>query len=119
VSARQKQRLFVAIAKTDATFSKHGQGSDAVWQGKCIHCRRWLTISAAGEPISRATIEHILPRSHGGTNSLENLAIACARCNHDKGKRHDVRAKGDQGLMALVAKLKAERARRWRDEAGL
>jgi hypothetical protein len=54
---------------------------------QCFYCRiplyfgrdRW----APGElPNSRsATIEHIVPRSMGGSNDIENLALACYRCN--------------------------------------
>jgi 5-methylcytosine-specific restriction endonuclease McrA len=119
LSVKRKRRLFLTIAETDHTFSLVGRGAEAVWRGKCIHCRRWLTLSAAGEPISEATIEHILPRNHGGTDELENLAIACARCNHEKGVRHDNRSRGDQQLALIVSRLRAERARRWRQPRGL
>ena len=30
-------------------------------------------------------IEHILPRKHGGTDDLDNLALACIDCNLHKG----------------------------------
>jgi 5-methylcytosine-specific restriction endonuclease McrA len=33
------------------------------------------------------TIDHIFPRSRGGKDSWENLAIACAGCNSYKGNR--------------------------------
>jgi 5-methylcytosine-specific restriction endonuclease McrA len=33
------------------------------------------------------TIDHIFPRSRGGKDSWENLAIACAGCNSRKGNR--------------------------------
>ena len=35
-------------------------------------------VALDGEPISRATIEHISPRTAGGTDALENLGLACA-----------------------------------------
>jgi hypothetical protein len=37
--------------------------------------------------VSVATfhIEHIIPRQHGGTDDLANLALACYHCNHHKG----------------------------------
>ena len=35
--------------------------------------------------ISKYEIEHILPRQHGGQTVLENLALACLRCNRRKG----------------------------------
>jgi 5-methylcytosine-specific restriction endonuclease McrA len=33
------------------------------------------------------TIDHVLPRSRGGTDSWENLVCACIRCNNLKGDR--------------------------------
>jgi len=38
------------------------------------------------------TIEHILPRSRGGTSTWENVVLACSRCNSRKGNHlpHEV-----------------------------
>lgn len=33
----------------------------------------------------RATLEHILPKSRGGTDAIENLAISHPICNHRRG----------------------------------
>jgi hypothetical protein len=33
------------------------------------------------------TLDHIVPRSRGGTNDYRNLVAACKRCNQDKGNR--------------------------------
>lgn len=33
----------------------------------------------------RATIDHVKPKSRGGGWRLDNLKIACARCNHRRG----------------------------------
>jgi hypothetical protein len=30
------------------------------------------------------TVEHILPRSKGGTKEIENITLTCARCNQMK-----------------------------------
>lgn len=35
------------------------------------------------------TLEHRIPKSRGGDNSMENLAIACRICNSKKGKKTD------------------------------
>ena len=32
-----------------------------------------------------ATIEHVVPRSLGGSDDWENLAMACNKCNHRRG----------------------------------
>jgi 5-methylcytosine-specific restriction endonuclease McrA len=35
----------------------------------------------------RERSEHIIPRAKGGENELDNLAIACPRCNSHKGEK--------------------------------
>lgn len=42
----------------------------------CEYCHSSERLSA-----SRFTIDHIKPRSLGGSDDLENLALACRRCN--------------------------------------
>lgn len=32
-----------------------------------------------------ATLEHIIPRAHGGTDALRNLDMACIPCNTARG----------------------------------
>ena len=112
-----KQRTLLAIAATDSTFERATAGDREVWSGKCLHCNARLMLGLDGEPISRATIEHITPQSHGGTDDLENLGIACARCNSEKGVRHDNKPKNDARLLEIIAKLAAKRRARWREPA--
>jgi 5-methylcytosine-specific restriction endonuclease McrA len=33
------------------------------------------------------TIDHVLPRAHGGTTTWENVVAACPECNHRKANR--------------------------------
>ena len=43
-------------------------------------------------------IDHIIPRSAGGTNALENITTACVDCNVGKGKIYDPSTRNeDQG----------------------
>lgn len=35
------------------------------------------------------TLDHIVPRAHGGSDSLENLRLACRQCNITRGARVD------------------------------
>lgn len=42
----------------------------------CEYCHSSERLSA-----SRFTIDHITPKSLGGSDELENLALACRRCN--------------------------------------
>ena len=45
-------------------------------QGRCEYCHSPEWVCAA-----RFTLDHLLPRSLGGTEALHNLALACRRCN--------------------------------------
>ena len=36
-------------------------------------------------PLAALHVEHIIPRSHGGNDDLDNLALACIDCNLHKG----------------------------------
>jgi len=48
------------------------------WQRKCAYC------NASDLPME---IEHIVPRSRGGSNRVGNLTLACHKCNIRKGNR--------------------------------
>lgn len=114
MSSKATRATILAIALTDATFERADGRDGPVWVGKCIHCRTRLTIGPDGRPLDTTTIEHIVPRNHGGTDELPNLALACARCNHGKGARLDRRRSDDPTLAAVIARLQEERRRRWR-----
>ncbi|MFM5979131.1 MAG: HNH endonuclease [Sphaerospermopsis kisseleviana] len=45
-------------------------------------CCWWCGQSAS---IDKLTIEHLCLKSRGGSNSLENLRLACLTCNHSRG----------------------------------
>lgn len=111
------KRLVLEVCATDRTFRmlRVGGRSTALWCGKCIHCNTRLTVEPDGTPGPGVTIEHIIPRSHGGTDVLQNLALACARCNHAKGRRQDKLPGDHPDLLAMVARLQERREERWRD----
>ena len=46
----------------------------------CIFCGH------NGSQSNPLTVDHILPRAEGGTNSQDNLACCCRICNNKKGK---------------------------------
>src|SRR6266487_6239610 len=48
------------------------------WQRKCAYC------GASGLPLE---IDHIVPRSRGGSNRSSNLTLACHPCNQHKGQQ--------------------------------
>lgn len=106
--------MLLWIAATDRTFDLIQLCEGRALCGKCIHCGSRHTLLLDGTPVTDATIEHLVPRHHGGTDALENLAIACVRCNGEKGIRHDARPRLDARLQALIAQLQARRAERLR-----
>ncbi|MCE9671967.1 HNH endonuclease [Myxococcus stipitatus] len=113
-----KRRKILGIIATDATFERTDHRGREAWVGKCLHCNGHLLVGLDGEPISRATVEHILPRTAGGTDTPENLALACARCNQGKGSRHDPHYPRDARARELVEKLLTRRRERWRAPEG-
>lgn len=113
--ASRARRLLLWAAATDNSFERADVAGEPVLTGKCIHCGARHVIALDGRPRTRASVEHIIPRSHGGTDDLVNLAIACERCNYAKGVRLDPRRWADPTLQRVVATLQARRAARMRD----
>jgi HNH endonuclease len=59
---------------------------------RCEYCKSSSRLT--GTPL---VMEHILPRSLGGTDDQENLAASCYRCNEFKGaKTHAIDPDTDQ-----------------------
>lgn len=112
--SNRTQRLLLWCAATDSSFELARVGARTVLAGKCIHCKRKLAVDLDGVPQSHETVEHIIPRTHGGTDALENLAIACSRCNQGKGSRLDPRRWEDEALQRVISTLQARRAARMR-----
>ena len=56
-------------------------------KGLCNYCgvkmgkAKWMKIK---RPFG-ATFDHVIPKSAGGNNSIDNLVLACASCNHKRG----------------------------------
>ena len=113
-----KRRLILSIVATDTTFERVTVRGETAWSGRCIHCNSRLLVGLDGTAIGPVTLEHIVPRNHGGTDDLTNLALACARCNAEKGMRHDHKRRDDPQRLELVARLAEKRRLRWRDPCG-
>lgn len=112
--SKRTQRLLLWCAATDSTFERAVADGREVLTGKCIHCGTRHTITVEGRPLTLATIEHIVPKAHGGTDAIANIAIACARCNVGKGHRLDHRPWQDPTLQRVVTTLQERRAARMR-----
>ncbi len=48
------------------------------YKRKCVYCKE------GDKPLQ---IEHIIPKSRGGTNRVTNLTLACEKCNIKKGNK--------------------------------
>jgi HNH endonuclease len=73
----------------------------------CVWCGRELW-------RSDLTAEHLLPRSRGGHGTLENLTVACRRCNRARGTRSVtayVRARRQAGAAPRIDTLLGALAR--------
>ena len=108
------RQLFLSLIASDKTFEKNIVRGELLWVGRCIHCQKKLLFSLSGEPLSEGSLEHILPKVHGGSDEVDNLAIACRRCNNQKGKRHDWKPLSDASLAQMVVKLRQRKQDRLR-----
>jgi hypothetical protein len=91
----------------------------------CCYCGVELDFDRGkrGEGIApnRATLEHILPVSRGGTHTFDNTALACHRCNVSKNRKTVAeweawKAGGLSGRQEAVTDS-ADRQRRGRTDA--
>ena len=117
--ALPRHQIFLALVASDRTFRPPTTGAAAssrpVWLGKCIHCQPSLWVDIKGNPGANGTLEHIVPSSLGGTGAANDLALACARCNQQKGTRLDVLGLDYPRLQTVIDTLQKRRRTRWRD----
>src|SRR2546426_6798088 len=50
-------------------------------QNACEYCQ----LHQDDSPLAALHVEHIIPKIHGGSDDLANLALACIDCNLHKG----------------------------------
>ena len=67
--------------KTAVRFSKHN-----------VFLRDGYLCQYCNEDVSRktATLDHVLPTSHGGKTTFENTVCSCAPCNANKGNNKKI-----------------------------
>jgi hypothetical protein len=63
---------------------------------RCEYCHadeRWQFV--------RFTLDHVLPQSAGGSDEVDNLALACRNCNERRGNRLEGRDPETQAVVSL------------------
>lgn len=124
---KSRALVVLSVVETDSTFSPitgrpGGRGPEDPflprkhlgWQGNCIHCNTKLFVTESG--ATDATLEHIQPLcDDGDATNPHNLALACKRCNNEKGVRHDQHAGKGGRADEVIAKLREKRMSRWRE----
>lgn len=116
------RKLLLSAVQTDTV----AELIDGVWRTRCLHCRSALYISDEGITKNGATLEHIIPQSWfekraatdligdlAGPNDVRNLALACSRCNHGKGRVHDKVGPSDQRAREVIQALFDKRQARF------
>ena len=66
-------------------------------EGRCNGCRTDF-------PFKNMTVDHVIPRSRGGTDHLENLQLLCNYCNSLKGNRSQEYLIAELGRRSDVAR---------------
>lgn len=52
---------------------------------RCCYCTGEMHFDPTREHPQCVTIEHIVPVCHGGSDEVDNLVVACKRCNNTRG----------------------------------
>jgi len=50
-------------------------------------------LCGAKPPASQLTMDHVVPRVHGGKTNWTNIVTACKTCNHNKGSNRKIKPK--------------------------
>ena len=77
---------------------------------RCEYC----LLHQEDSPLAALHVEHIIPKIHGGTDDLNNLALACIDCNLHKGPN----LTGIDPQTQRVTELFHPRRHRWEDHFG-
>ena len=72
---QQEERQQIGVVKRDAILNKSNN--------KCCHCGQLISFDKK-KGYNQATVEHFVPLSKGGTNSIKNLIALCPSCNREK-----------------------------------
>ena len=96
------------------------------WWYRCAICGNWCArpgnSGAVFPPHMKMEVDHILPWSLGGDDSLTNLQSTCMICNRTKGNQCDVidmqKAYMNAAMAGKQIKFKRRRKRRCNSKTG-
>jgi len=57
------------------------------WSKRNVCIRDNYTCGYCGIKSRKMTVDHVVPKAHGGKNSFENTVCACKKCNNKKGDK--------------------------------
>lgn len=92
------------MEEADISGAGYQQGTLAGYEIREFLLEKWdRACSYCGAKDTKLEIEHIQPRSKGGSNRVSNLCLACVSCNHAKGSQ-DVKdfLKGKPDLLKRI-----------------
>ncbi len=97
---------FISFEKLHTAFAKHrrlrvfhvhgtlcanaGCSKEGIYLIKAANNQGGFHIDVYTKDFEMMTIDHILPRSLGGSDAIENLQPMCNTCNHKKGNKVEV-----------------------------
>lgn len=70
----------------------------------CGYCGEQTSRNLPDDHPLRATVEHIVPISRGGTNKPKNMMLACFKCNQIEAAKKDFGGRTDK-VMARKQKI--------------
>lgn len=77
-----------ALANAEISGIEYQQGELQGYEVREYLLEKWgRTCAYCGDTDTRLEIEHITPKSRGGSNRVSNLTIACHACNQQKGNQ--------------------------------
>lgn len=64
-------------------------GDNCHWCGIVLDFRPFIDPGWVGHPELEwvATLDHYVPKTHGGSNKIKNLVLACDWCNQKRGHK--------------------------------
>lgn len=57
------------------------------WGGRCCYCNHPVYLTVSENAANRATLDHFIPKSRRGSSIMNNLIVACRKCNSHKSNK--------------------------------